>query len=163
MKKVLIAFLCITAVAPHLPGLTVVPKGGTEVDSARMHEAPDDDAAELDSEQARFDNAANQVHSRIIEVTSDIITDQQRIRIHWTITSEVWIWAFKLRFTYFDESHSPFTAETRWIYSPNDDGSVSVIPPHSPIDEWHELTLPTDQASKFKAVSVLVELAYQPD
>jgi hypothetical protein len=163
MKEVLIAFLCVTAVVPHLPGLTVVPKGGTEVDSAQIQEAPDDDAAELDSERASYDNAANQVHSRIIEVTSDIITDHQRIRIHWTITSEVWIWAFKLRFTYFDENQSPFTAETRWIYSPNDDGSVSVIPPHSPIDEWHELTLPTDQASKFKAVSVLVELAYQPD
>ena len=79
-----------------------------------------------------------------------------------TITSDVSIWAFELRFTYFDENHNPFKIETRWMYSPNEDGSVSIIPPHSPIDDWHQLTVPTDQASKFKAVSVAVDIAYPP-
>jgi hypothetical protein len=157
MKTVLIAMLWVTATVPPLAALTIVPKPGTTI------EAPDEDVAELDSAQGNYDNVADQVHSRIIEVTNDTITDHNLIRIHWTVNSEVWIWAFKLRFTYFDENHNPFLTETRWLYSPNQDGSYNPVPPHSPIENWHELTVPTDQANKFKAVSVLVETAYQPD
>jgi hypothetical protein len=162
MKTLLVTILCVTAIVPRLAALYIVPKHGMAAESGRMQEAPDEDAAELDSAQAGYYNVANQVHSRITEVTNDTITDHQVIRMHWTITSNVSIWAFELRFTYFDENHNPFKIETRWMYSPNEDGSVSIIPPHSPIDDWHQLTVPTDQASKFKAVSVAVDIAYPP-
>jgi hypothetical protein len=157
MKTVLITLLCVATIAPPLAAISIAPKPGTTI------EAPEEDAAELDSEQGGYDNVADQVHSRVIEVTNDIITDHQLIRIHWTVNSEVWIWAFKLRFTYFDENHKPVSTETRWMYSPNEDGSYNLVSPHSPIDNWHELTVPTDQAGKFRAVSVLVETAYQAD
>ena len=38
-----------------------------------------------------------------------------------------------------------------------------MIPPNSPIDAWHELTLPTEDANKLKSVTVAVELAYESD
>jgi hypothetical protein len=157
MKTVLIGMLYVTATVAPLGALTIAPKPGTTI------EAPDEEVAELDSAQGDYDNVADQVHSRIIEVTSDSITDHELIRIHWTVNSEVWIWAFKLRFTYFDENHKAVSTETRWIYSPNEDGSFNMVPPHSSIENWHELTVPTGQVSKFRAVSVLVETAYQPD
>jgi len=163
MKKVILAFLCLTAIVPHLAAVTIVPRNQTEPDLAQVQEAPDQDAADLDSQQGSYANVANEVHSRIIEVTNDTKEDHQLIRIHWTVESDLWLWAFKLRFTYFDDNRHQIKTESRWIYSPNEDGSVNVIPPHSPIDEWHELTLPTDQASKFKAVSMLVELAYRTE
>jgi hypothetical protein len=157
MKTVLIAMLGLTATVAPLAALTIAPKPGTTI------EAPDEDVAELDSAQGNYDNVADQVHSRIIEVTNDIITDRHLIRIHWAVNSEVWIWAFKLRFTYFDENHKAVSTEARWIYSPNEDGSFNMVAPHSSIENWHELTVPADQVSKFRAVSVLVEAAYQPD
>jgi hypothetical protein len=163
MKKVLAAFLCVTAIVPYLGAVTVIPKNDTEQDSGRIQEAPDQDAVELDSQQGSYDNVSDQVHSKIIEVTNDTKVDHQLIRVHWTVDAEVWLWAFKLRFTYFDENRHPIKIESRWIYSPNEDGSCNIIPPHTTIDEWHEFTVPTDEASKFKAVSALVELAYRTD
>jgi len=157
MKTVLITMLFIATIVSRLAAISIAPKPGATT------EAPDEDAAELDNARGGYDNVANQVHSKIIEVTSDTITGNELVRIHWTINSEVWIWAFKLRFTYFDENHKAVSTETRWIYSPNEDGSFNMVPPHSSIENWHELTVPTDQVSKFRAVSVLVETAYQPD
>jgi len=163
VRTVLIATLCLIAIVPRLAALSIAPNGGTGLDWTRMQEAPDEEASELDSAQAGYYNVANQVHSRIIEVTNDIVADHQLIRIHWTVTSEVWIWAFKLRYSYFDENNKPIRTETRWMYSPNEDGSFNIVPPHSSIDDWHELTVSSEQATKFKGVSVLVEIAYQPD
>ena len=163
MKKVLIALLCTTAIIPLVSALTVVPPGGTDEDLGRIQEATDEAAAELDSGQANYYNVANQVHSRITEVTNDTRDDHQLIRMHWTATADVWVWAFKLRFTYFDENRKPIKTERWWMCSPNEDGSFNLIPPHSPIDEWHELTLPTEEANKLKAVTVAVELAYESD
>jgi hypothetical protein len=163
MKKVVIALLCATAVIPLVSAITIVPRGSTDQDSARIQEAPDDAAAELDSEQADYDNVANQVHARITEVTNDTRDDHQLIRMHWTANADVWIGAFKLRFTYFDENRKSIKTENRWMCCPNEDGSFNMIPPHSPIDEWHELTLPTEEANKLKSVTVAVELAYASD
>jgi hypothetical protein len=83
--------------------------------------------------------------------------------MHWTANADVWISAFKLQFTYFGDNRKPIKTESRWICSQNEDGSFNMIPPHSPIDEWHELTLPTDEANKLKSVTVAVELAYESD
>jgi hypothetical protein len=163
MKKILIALLCTSAIIPLVSALTIVPRGGADEDLGRIQEATDEAAAELDSGQANYYNVANQVHSRITEVTNDTRDDHQLIRMHWTATADVWVWAFKLRFTYFDENRKPIKAERRWMCSPNEDGSLNLIPPHSPIDEWHELTLPTEEANKLKSVTVAVELAYESD
>jgi hypothetical protein len=163
MKKVLIALLCATAIIPLVSALTIVPRAGTDEDLGRIQEATDEAAAELDSGQANYYNVANQVHSRITEVTNDTRDDHQLIRMHWTATADVWVWAFKLRFTYFDENRKPIKTERRWMCCPNEDGSLNLIPPHSPIDEWHELTLPTEEANKLKSVTVAVELAYESD
>jgi hypothetical protein len=163
MKKVLIAVLCATAIIPLVSALTIVPRGGTDEDLGRIQEAADEAAAELDSGQANYYNVANLVHSRITEVTNDTRDDHQLIRMHWTANADVWVWAFKLRFTYFDENRKPTKTERRWMYCPNEDGSLNLIPPHSPIDEWHEITLPTDEANKLKSVTVAVELAYESD
>jgi hypothetical protein len=163
MKKGLIALLCATAIVPLVSGLTIVPRGGTDEDLGRIQEATDEAAAELDSGHANYYNVANQVHSRITEVTNDTGDDHQLIRMHWTATADVWVWAFKLRFTYFDENRKPIKTERRWMCCPNEDGSFNLIPPHSPIDEWHELTLPTEEANKLKSVTVAVELAYESD
>jgi hypothetical protein len=163
MKKALLAFLWLTAIVPYLAAVTIVPKNHTEQDSGRIQEAPDQDAAELDSQQGFYDNVSNEVHSRIIEVTNDTKVDHQLIRVHWTVDSDVWLWAFKLRFTYFDDNRHTIKTESRWIYSPNEDGSCNIFPAHTPVEEWHEFTVPSDQASQFKAVSVLVELAYRTE
>jgi hypothetical protein len=160
MKTVLIALLCATAIIPLVSALTIVPRGSTDQDLGRIQEATDGAAAELDSDQANYDNVANLVHARITEVTNDTRDDHQLIRLHWTANADVWIGAFKLRFTYFDENRKPIKTENRWMCCPNEDGSFNMIPPHSPIDEWHELTLPTDEANKLKSVTVAVELAY---
>jgi hypothetical protein len=163
MKKVLIGLLCAIAIIPLVSALTIVPRGGTDEDLGRIQEATDEATAELDSGQTNYYNVANQVHSRITEVTNDTRDDHQLIRMHWTATADVWVWAFKLRFTYFDENRKPIKTERRWMCCPNEDGSLNLIPPHSPIDEWHELTLPTEEANKLKSVTVAVELAYESD
>jgi hypothetical protein len=163
MKKVLIALLCATAMVPLVSGLTITRQGGTEQELKPIQEASDEAAAELDNEQAGYYNVANQVHARVTEVTNDIRDDHQLIRAHWTANADIWIRAFKIQFTYFDENRKPIKTETRWICSLNEDGSFNMIPPHSPIDEWHDLTLPTDEANKLKSVTVAVELAYASD
>jgi hypothetical protein len=163
MKKALIALLCVTAMVPLVSGLTITRKGGTEEELKPIQEATDEAAAELDNDQAGYYNAANQVHARVTEVTNDTRDDHQLIRMHWTANADVWIRAFKLQFTYFGENRKPIKTETRWMCSLNEDGSFNMIPPHSPIDEWHELTLPTDEANKLKSVTVAVELAYESD
>ena len=163
MKKVLIALLWATAIIPLVSALTVVPRGGPGEDSGRIQEATDELAAELDSEQTGSYNVANLVHARITEVTNDTRDDHQLIRMHWTANADVWIRAFELRFTYFDDNRKSIKTESRWICCSNEDGSFNMIPPHFSIDEWHELTLPTDEASKLKSVTVAVELAYESD
>jgi hypothetical protein len=163
MKKVLVALLCATTIIPLVSALTIVPRGATDEDSGRIQEASHEVAAELDSEQAGYYNVANLVRARITEVTNDTRDDHQLIRMHWTANADIWLRAFKLRFTYFDENRKPTKTETEWICSPNEDGSFNMIPPHSPIDEWHELTLPTEEANKLKSVTVAVELAYASD
>ena len=163
MKKVVIALLCATAIIPLVSAITIVPRGSTDQDLGRIQEATDDAAAELDSDQANYYNVANQVHARITEVTNDTRDDHQLIRMHWTANADVWIGAFKLRFTYFDENRKSIKTESRWMCCPNEEGSFNMIPPHSPIDEWHELTLPTEEANKLKSVTVAVELAYASD
>ena len=163
MKKVLIALLCATAMVPLVSGLTITRKGGTEEELKPIQEATDEAVAELENDQAGYYNVANQVHARVTEVTNDTRDDHQLIRMHWTANADVWIRAFKLQFTYFDENRKPIKTETRWMCSLNEDGSFNMIPPHSPIDEWHELTLPTDEANKLKSVTVAVELAYASD
>ena len=163
MKKVVIALLCATAIVPLVSALTIVPRGSTDQDSGRIQEATDDAAAELDSDQANYYDVANQVHARVTEVTNDTRDDHQLIRMHWTANADVWIGAFKLRFTYFDANRKPIKTESRWMCCPNEDGSLNMIPPHSPIDEWHELTLPTEEATKLKSVTVAVEVAYASD
>jgi hypothetical protein len=163
MKKVLMGLLCATAMVPLVSGLTITRQGGTEEESKPIQEATDEAAAELDSDQADYYNVANQVHARVTEVTNDTRDDHQLIRMHWTASADVWTRAFKLQFTYFDENRKPIKTESRWICSLNEDGSFNMIPPHSPIDEWHELTLPTDEASTLKSVTVAVELAYASD
>jgi len=163
MKKALIALLCATAMVPLVSGLTITRKGGTEEELKPIQEATDEAAAELDNDQAGYYNAANQVHARVTEVTNDTRDDHQLIRMHWTANADVWIRAFKLQFTYFGENRKPIKTETRWMCSLNEDGSFNMIPHHSPIDEWHELTLPTDEANKLKSVTVAVELAYESD
>ena len=163
MKKVLIALLCATAIVPLVSGLTITRQGGTEEELKPIQEATDEAAAELENDQAGYYNVANQVHARVTEVTNDTRDDHQLIRMHWTANADVWIRAFKLQFTYFDENRKPIKTETRWMCSLNEDGSFNMIPPHSPIDEWHELTLPTGEANKLKSVTVAVELAYESD
>ena len=164
MKKVLIAFLCFTAILPQLFALTITSRSGAEEDSAaRIQEAGDAEASELDGEQSDFYNVANRVHARVTEVTNDTRGDHQLIRMHWTADSEIWVRAFKLRFTYFDDKLKTIKTERRWMYSPSEDGSFNMIPPHVPIDEWHELSLPTDEASKLKSVTVAVDVAYESD
>ena len=163
MKKVLIALLFATAIVPLVSALTITLKGGTEEELRPIQEASDEAAAELDSEQPGYYNVANQVHARVTEVTNDTKDDHQLIRMHWTANADVWIRAFKLQFTYFDENRKPIKTESRWMCSLNEDGSFNMIPPHSPIDEWHDLTLPTDEANKLKSVTVAVELAYASD
>lgn len=163
MKKVLIALLFATAIVPLVSGLTITRQGGTEEELKPIQEASDEAAAELDNEQAGYYNVANQVHARVTEVTNDTRDDHQLIRMHWTANADVWIRAFKLQFTYFDENRKPIKTESRWMCSLNEDGSFNMIPPHSPIDQWHDLTLPTDEASKLKSVTVAVELAYASD
>lgn len=163
MKKVLIALLCTTAIVPLVSALTITRQGGTEEELRPIQEASDEAAAELDGDQADYYNVANQVHARVTEVTNDTRDNHQLIRMHWTANTDVWIRAFKLQFTYFDENRKPTKTESRWICSLNEDGSFNMIPPHSPIDEWHELTLPTDEANKLKSVTVAVELAYESD
>src|SRR5260370_41806526 len=113
MKKVLMAFLCTTAIIPLLSALTIVPRGGTNEDLGRIQEATDEAVAELDSGQANYYNVANQVHSRITEVTNDTRDDHQLIRMHWTAIADVWVWAFKLRFTYFHENRKAINTERR--------------------------------------------------
>ena len=163
MKKVLMGLLCATAMVPLVSGLTITRKGGTEEELRPIQEATDGAAAELDSDQADYYNVANQVHARVTEVTNDTRDDHQLIRMHWTANADVWIRAFKLQFTYFDENRKPIKTESRWMCSLNEDGSFNMIPPHSPIDEWHELNLPTDEANKLKSVTVAVEFAYASD
>ena len=163
MKKVVMALLCATAIVPLVSALTIVPRGSTDLDWGRIQEATDDAAAELDSDQANYYDVANQVHARVTEVTNDTRDDHQLIRMHWTANANVWIGAFKLRFTYFDENRKPIKTESRWMCCPNEDGSLNMIPPHFPIDEWHELTLPTEEATKLKSVTVAVEVAYASD
>ena len=163
MKKVLIALLCATAMVPLVSGLTITRKGGTEEELKPIQEATDEAVAELENDQAGNYNVANQVHARVTEVTNDTRDDHQLIRTHWTANADIWIRAFKIQFTYFDENRKPIKTETRWMCSLNEDGSFNMIPPHSPIDEWHELTLPTDEANKLKSVTVAVELAYASD
>src|SRR5580704_4108294 len=163
MKKVLIGLLGATTIIPLVSALTIVPRGGTDEDLGRIQEATDEAAAELDNGQANYYNIANQVHSRITEVTNDTRDDHQLIRMHWTANADVWIRAFKLRFTYFDENRKPIKTESRWMCSPDEDGSLNMIPPGSRIDEWHELTLPTDEANKLKSVTVAAEVAYESD
>ena len=163
MKEVLIALLCATAMVTLVSGLTITRQGGTEQELKPIQEANDEAAAELDNEQAGYYNVANQVHARVTEVTNDTRDDHQLIRMHWTANADIWIRAFKLQFTYFDENRKPIKTEDRWMCSLNEDGSFNMIPPHSPIDEWHDLTLPTDEANKLKSVTVAVELAYASD
>jgi hypothetical protein len=163
MKKVLIALLCATAIVPLVSGLTITRQGGTEEELKPIQEATDEAAAELDNERAGYYNVANLIHARVTEVTNDTRDDHQLIRMHWTANADIWIRAFKLQFTYFDENRKPIKTETRWMCSLNQDASFNMIPPHSPIDEWHELTLPTDEANKLKSVTVAVELAYASD
>jgi hypothetical protein len=163
MKKVLMGLLCITAMVPLVSGLTITRKGGTEEELKPIQEASDEAAAELDGDQADYYNVANQVHARVTEVTNDTRDDHQLIRMHWTASADIWTRAFKLQFTYFDENRKPIKTESRWMCSLNEDGSFNMIPPHSPIDEWHELNLPTDEANKLKSVTVAVELAYASD
>ena len=163
MKKVLVALFCATAMVSLVSGLTITRQGGTEEELKPIQEASDEAAAELDSEQPDYYNVANQVHARVTEVTNDTRDDHQLIRMHWTANADVWIRAFKLQFTYFDENRKPIKTESRWMCSLNEDGSFNMIPPHSPIDEWHDLTLPTDEANKLKSVTVAVELAYASD
>ena len=163
MKKVLIALLCTTAIVPLVPALTITRKGGTEEELRPIQEATDEAAAELDSEQPDYYNVANQVHARVTEVTNDTRDDHQLIRMHWTANADVWLRAFKLQFTYFDENRKPIKTEVRWMCSLNEDGSFNMIPPNSPIDEWHELTLITDEANKLKSVTVAVQIAYESD
>ncbi|HYZ74588.1 MAG TPA: hypothetical protein VE641_16035 [Chthoniobacterales bacterium] len=163
MKEVLIALLCATAMVPLVSGLTITRQGGTEQELKPIQEANDEAAAELDNEKAGYYNVANQVHARVTEVTNDTRDDHQLIRMHWTANADIWIRAFKLQFTYFDENRKPIKTEDRWMCSLNEDGSFNMIPPHSPIDEWHDLTLPTDEANKLKSVTVAVELAYASD
>jgi len=155
--------LCATAMVPLVSGLTITRKGGTEEELRPIQEATDEAAAELDSDQVDYYNIANQVHVRVTEVTNDTRDDHQLIRMHWTASADIWTRAFKLQFTYFDENQKPIKTESRWMCSLNEDGSFNMIPPHSPIDEWHELTLPTDEANKLKSVTVAVELAYASD
>jgi hypothetical protein len=163
MKKVLVALFCATAMVSLVSGLTITRQGGTEEELKPIQEASDEAAAELDNEQAGYYNVANQVHARVTEVTNDTRDDHQLIRMHWTANADVWLRAFKLQFTYFDESRKPIKTESRWICSLNEDGSFNMIPPHSPIDQWHELALPTDEANKLKSVTVAVEIAYESD
>ena len=163
MKKVLVALFCVTAMVSLVSGLTITRQGGTEEELKPIQEATDEAAAELDNDQPGYYNVANQVHARVTEVTNDTRDDHQLIRMHWTANADVWIRAFKLQFTYFDENRKPIKTEVRWMCSLNEDGSFNMIPPHSPIDEWHELTLPTDEANKLKSVTVAVELAYESD
>jgi len=163
MKKVLIALLCATAIIPLVSAVTVVPRGNPDQELGRIQEATDDAAAELDSDQANYENVADQVHARITEVTNDTRNDHQLIRMHWTANTDVWIRAFKLRFTYFGENRKPIKTESRWLFCPDQDGSLNMIPPDTPIDEWHELTLPTEEANKLKSVTVAVEFAYESD
>jgi hypothetical protein len=163
MRNVLIALLSATAIVPLLSAVTVVPKDSTDEDAGRIQEATDEVAAELDSDQANYYNVANQVHARVTEVTNDTRDDHQLIRMHWTASTDVWIRAFKLQFTYFDQNRKPVKTETRWICCPDEEGSFNMIPPNSPIDTWHELTLPTEEANKLKSVTVAVELAYESD
>jgi hypothetical protein len=163
MKKVLIALLCATAIIPLVSAVTVVPRGNPDQELGRIQEATDDVAAELDSDQANYENVADQVHARVTEVTNDTRDDHQLIRMHWTANADVWIRAFKLRFTYFGENRKPIKTESRWMCCPDEDGSLNMIPPDTPIDEWHELTLPTEEADKLKSVTVAVELAYESD
>jgi hypothetical protein len=129
-----------------------------------------EDAATLDD--ATLPNAANKVHSRISEVTNDNMPNHtQLIRVHWVITSDVWLWTFKLRFNYFDEKHSLITTEAEWVALPKVKGGLFHmeadgffnIAPHQPLDDWHELTTSTDQAGKIKGVTVTVEKAFQPN
>jgi len=148
---------------PLVSGLTITRKGGTEEELKPIQEASDEAAAELDSEQADYYNVAKQVHARVTEVTNDTRDDHQLIRMHWTASTDIWTRAFKLQFTYFDENRKPIKTEIRWMCSLNEDGSFNMIPPNSPIDEWHELNLPTDEANKLKSVTVAVELAYASD
>lgn len=161
MRKVLIALLCAAAFVPLVSALTITRKGGTEEEVERIQEVTDETAAELDNDQANYYNVANQVHARVTEVTNDTREDHQLIRMHWTAKTDVWIRAFKLQFTYFDENRKPIKTETRWICSLNEDGSFNMIPSYSSIDEWHELTLPTEEANKLKSVTVAVDLAYE--
>src|SRR5215471_16239997 len=163
MKKVLIALLCATAMVPLVSGLTITRKGGTEEELKPIQEASDETAAELDSAQADYYNVAKQVHARVTEVTNDTRDDHQLTRMHWTASTDIWTRAFKLQFTYFDENRKPIKTEIRWMCSLNEDGSFNMIPPNSPIDEWHELTLLTDEANKLKSVTVAVEIAYESD
>jgi hypothetical protein len=163
MKKVLIALLCATATVPLVSALTITRKGGTEEEVERIQEATDEVSAALDSDQANYYNVANQVHARVTEVTNDTRGDHQLIRMHWTASADVWIRAFKLQFTYFGENRKPIKTEIRWMCSLNEDGSFNMMRPDSPIDAWHELTLPTDEANKLKSVTVAVELAYESD
>jgi hypothetical protein len=163
MKKVLIALLCTAAMVPLVSGLTIVRQRGMDEGSGRIQEATDEAAAELDSDQGDYYNVANQVHARITEVTNDTRFDHQLIRMHWTANADVWMRAFKLKFTYFGEHQKPIKTESRWVCSLNEDGSFNRISPQSPIDEWHEITLPTDEANKLKSVTVAVELAYASD
>ena len=155
--------LCATAMVPLVSGLTITRKGGTEEELRPIQEATDEAAAELDSDQVDYYNIANQVHVRVTEVTNDTRDDHQLIRMHWTASADIWTRAFKLQFTYFDENRKPIKTESRWMCSLKEDGSFNMIPPHSPIDEWHELNLPTDEANKLKSVTVAVELAYASD
>src|SRR5580700_1824041 len=163
MRNVLIALLCAGTIISHLSAVTIVPKDSTDEDAGRIQEATDEVAAELESDQANYYNIANQVHARVTEATNDTRDDHQLIRMHWTASTDVWIRAFKLQFTYFDQNRKPIKTETRWICCPDEEGSFNMIPPNSPIDAWHELTLPTEEANKLKSVTVAVELAYESD
>jgi hypothetical protein len=164
MKKVLITFLYLTFIVPQLSALTITPGGSSPEDSStRIQEAGDEQTADLDSQQGDYYNVANQVHARITEVTNDNKGDHWLIRVHWTVDAEVWLQAFKLRFTYFDENRKPIKTEERWMYSPDEGGSFNTIAPHSQLAEWHEFSLPTDDASKLKSVNVEVDLAYASD
>src|SRR6266481_3578852 len=81
------------------------------------------DAALLES--ADLPNVASQVHSRIIEITNDNMPDHtQLIRLHWAITSEVWLWTFKLRFNYLDEKRNLITTDTEWVALPKMKGGI---------------------------------------
>jgi hypothetical protein len=163
MRNVLVAFLCLTAIVSRVSAVTVFPNGAPDEDAGRIQEVTGEVAAQLDSDQAHYYNVANQVHAKVTEVTNDTRDNNQLIRTHWTATTDIWIRAFKLQFTYFDENRKPIKTETRWICCTDEEGSFNMIPPGSPIDAWHELTLPTEEASKLKSVTVAVELAYESD